>query len=160
MAYQKLQVSRARLVLATILSNADNVDIPDISVVGPTGTITAETATTVTDNTKDFVALGVRIGMIFVGSRGDKTNIIGVSGDTLTISDALGASGVADTYEIFGGNQNGCVLYVGVAGSVTLITAGGDEVTLQGITAGSFIPIQTTRVMATGTTATGILALW
>lgn len=100
MAYQKLQASRARLVLATILSNADDVDVPNITVVGPTGSITAETATTVTDNTKDFNALGVEIGMILVGSRGDKTNIIGVNGDTLTISNALGASNVGDTYEI------------------------------------------------------------
>ena len=46
MAYQKLQASRARLVLATILSNADDVDVPNITVVGPTGSITAETATT------------------------------------------------------------------------------------------------------------------
>ena len=160
MAYQKLQASRARLVLATILSNADDVDVPNITVVGPTGSITAETATTVTDNTKDFNALGVEIGMILVGDRGDKTNIIGVNGNTLTISNALLASNVGDTYEIFGGNQNGCVLYVGVAGSVTVITAGGDEVTLQGVLAGSFIPVQTKRVMATGTTASGIIALW
>jgi hypothetical protein len=146
MAYQKLQAS--------------NVDVPDITVVGPTGSITAETATTVTDNTKDFNALGVKVGMILVGSRGDKTNIIGVNGDTLTISNALGASNPGDTYEIFGGNQNGCVLYVGVAGSVTLITSGGDEVTLQGVPAGTFIPVQTKRVMATGTTASGIIALW
>lgn len=160
MAYQKLQASKARVVLATILSNADDVDVPNIGIVGPTGTITAETATTVTDNTKDFNALGVKIGMILIGSRGDKTNIIGVDGDTLTISNQLLASNPGDTYEIFGGNQNGCVLYVGVAGSVTLITAGGDEVTLQGVPAGTFIPIQTKRVMATGTTASGIIALW
>ena len=160
MAYQKLQASKARVVLATILSNADDVDVPNIGIVGPTGTITAETATTVTDNTKDFNALGVKIGMILIGSRGDKTNIIGVDGDTLTISNQLLASNPGDTYEIFGGNQNGCVLYVGVAGSVTIITAGGDEVTLQGVPAGTFIPIQTKRVMATGTTASGIIALW
>ena len=160
MAYQKLQASRARLVLATILSNADDVDVPNITVVGPTGSITAETATTVTDNTKDFNALGVEIGMILVGDRGDKTNIIGVNGDTLTISNALLASNVGDTYEIFGGNQNGCVLYVGAAGNLRVLTTGGDDVTFTGINTGAFIPVQVLRVFATGTTAASIIALW
>ena len=48
----------------------------------------------------------------------------------------------------------------GVAGDVDVITAGGDEVTFTGVLAGSFIPVQVTRVKATSTTASGIIALW
>jgi hypothetical protein len=52
-----------------------------------------------------------------------------------------------------------CVLYVGGAGDLTVLTAGGNTVTLVGVAAGTFIPIQVVRVF-TSTTATSILALW
>ncbi len=59
-----------------------------------------------------------------------------------------------------GKGNNGCVLYVGVAGDVKVTTAGGDDVVFTGILAGSFIPVQVLKVFATGTTATNIVALW
>ena len=53
-----------------------------------------------------------------------------------------------------------CVLYVGGAGSLTVLPAGNtNPVTLVGVAAGTFIPIQVVRVL-TSTTATNILALW
>jgi hypothetical protein len=52
-----------------------------------------------------------------------------------------------------------CVLYVGGSGNLTVLTAGGSTVTLVGVAAGTFIPIQVVRVF-TSTTATNILALW
>lgn len=59
-----------------------------------------------------------------------------------------------------GSGNNGCVLYVGGAGTLKVKTVGGDEVTFVGITAGSFIPVQVLQVFSTGTTATNIIALW
>jgi hypothetical protein len=59
-----------------------------------------------------------------------------------------------------GSGNNGCVLYVGVTGNVRVLTAGGDDVTLVGVSAGQFIPVQVVKVFATGTTSTNILALW
>lgn len=59
-----------------------------------------------------------------------------------------------------GTGNNGCVLYVGVAGDVKVQTVGGDDVVFTGVLAGSFIPVQVLRVFATGTTATNIVALW
>lgn len=53
-----------------------------------------------------------------------------------------------------------CVLYIGGAGNVRVQTAGGDDVTFTGLLAGTFLPVQVTRVFATNTTATNILALW
>jgi hypothetical protein len=50
-------------------------------------------------------------------------------------------------------------LYVGGAGAVSLVTTGGDTVTLTGLQAGSFVPVACTRVRVTGTTATSIVAL-
>ena len=51
-------------------------------------------------------------------------------------------------------------LYIGNAGNVALVTVGGDEVTFVGLAAGSILPVATSRVDATGTTATNIVALW
>lgn len=48
-------------------------------------------------------------------------------------------------------------LYVGVAGNVTLITYNYETVTF--VAASGIIPIRVRRVLATGTTASGILAL-
>lgn len=51
-------------------------------------------------------------------------------------------------------------LYVGVAGDIALITAGGQSVVFQAVPAGSLLPLRTSRILATGTTAGGIMALW
>jgi hypothetical protein len=59
-----------------------------------------------------------------------------------------------------GGSNNGCVLYVGGAGNLKVLTVGGDEVTFTAIPVGTFVPVQVLRVFATGTTATNIVALW
>ncbi len=51
-------------------------------------------------------------------------------------------------------------LYIGGAGNVAVITAGGSTVTFVAVNAGSFLPVRAARVLATGTTATSIVALW
>lgn len=66
----------------------------------------------------------------------------------------------SDIPSVSGGTNNGCVLYVGQAGNVRVLTAGGDDVTFVGLNTGSFVPIQVVRVFATGTNAEEILALW
>lgn len=53
-----------------------------------------------------------------------------------------------------------CVLYIGGAGNIRVQTAGGDDVVFTGVLAGTFLPVQVTRVFATNTTATNIVALW
>jgi hypothetical protein len=53
-----------------------------------------------------------------------------------------------------------CVLYVGTGGNVRVLTAGGNDVILNNVAAGTFIPIQVVRVYSTNTTASDILALW
>lgn len=51
-------------------------------------------------------------------------------------------------------------LFVGGAGNVAVIMAGGQTVTLTGVLAGSVLPIRVSRVKNTGTTAANITALW
>lgn len=53
-----------------------------------------------------------------------------------------------------------CVLYIGGAGNVRVLTAGGDDVVFTGVLAGTFLPVQVIRVFATNTTATNIVAVW
>lgn len=52
-------------------------------------------------------------------------------------------------------------VYVGGAGDLTVDMAdGGPAVTFVGVLAGSLLPIQVTKVYATGTTATNMVALY
>lgn len=50
-------------------------------------------------------------------------------------------------------------LYVGGTGNVAVITANGQTVTFNAVPVG-FFPVAGTRVMATGTTATNLIALF
>lgn len=47
--------------------------------------------------------------------------------------------------------------YVGVGGDVAVVTEGGSTVTHVGAAAGAYYPLQITKVLLTGTTATSIL---
>ena len=61
------------------------------------------------------------------------------------------------------GTDLACVtraLYVGVAGDVSVRMQGGAEVTLAAVPAGALLPLRVTRVLAAGTSATAIVALW
>lgn len=51
-------------------------------------------------------------------------------------------------------------LYIGTAGNVTLVTIGGSVITFSNVQSGSILPVRTTRVNATNTTATNIVALY
>jgi len=51
-------------------------------------------------------------------------------------------------------------VYVGTDGNVAVITSGGDEVTFQNLNQGSILPVRVSRVLATGTTATGLVAIY
>jgi len=69
----------------------------------------------------------------------------------------------SDTVNIPGTDTRGVCIYVGsVAGGtdIKVIMESGNTVTFKGVSAGSFLPILVTRVLATGTTATEILALY
>lgn len=56
--------------------------------------------------------------------------------------------------------ENTRSLYVGGAGNVKVTLLSGVDITFSGVGAGTFMPIQVTRVFATGTTATLIVALY
>lgn len=49
-------------------------------------------------------------------------------------------------------------LYVGGAGNLQVVTLGGDEIPMVGVS--GFVPVVVKHVKATGTTATDILVFW
>ncbi len=50
-------------------------------------------------------------------------------------------------------------LFVGGAGNINLTTAAGTTLVFTGVTAGSILPIQASKVLSTSTTATNIVGL-
>ena len=91
---------------------------------------------------------------------GTQAVVIGVESDTtLTVSaNIFAASG--KNYVIYGGHQEGAVLYIGTAGNLKVRTVAGDDVTFQGVNTGTFFPVNVVKVFATGTSADNIIALW
>jgi hypothetical protein len=59
-----------------------------------------------------------------------------------------------------GTNDEGCILYIGGAGNIKVLTIGGDEVVFASVPAGTTLQVRVRRVFATGTAATNIVALW
>lgn len=51
-------------------------------------------------------------------------------------------------------------LWVGGAGTLRVTLVGGSQLDFAGVPAGILLPLRVQRVHATGTTATGIVALW
>jgi hypothetical protein len=51
-------------------------------------------------------------------------------------------------------------IYVGGAGALTVVMADGTTIAFAAVPAGTTIPIRASRVKATGTAATSIVALW
>ena len=109
-----------------------------------------------------FLRLGVKIGdIIYGGTVAAKVTAVD-SATQLSVSTAVPAT---TAYKLYSNDapNNGCVLYIGdVSGGVKtrVITAGGDEVTFRGFTAGSFVPVQVKRVKDAGTDSLFIIALW
>ncbi|MEM7620053.1 MAG: hypothetical protein AAF228_06260 [Pseudomonadota bacterium] len=50
-------------------------------------------------------------------------------------------------------------LYIGTAGNIVVVMKSGSEVTFNNIPSGTVLSLRTTRIKATGTTATNILGL-
>ena len=63
-------------------------------------------------------------------------------------------------FNIYGGTQEGAVLYVGTAGNLRVTTIAGDDVIFSNINTGAFIPVNVLKVWNTNTTADNIVALW
>ena len=160
MANQKLQAYRALKVLPN-----NSVDIPNPATLAISSTTTSNAPTKLIDTTQNFIEKGIKVGdIIYNTTSGIAMSVTAIdSADTLTVT---GTAASSDSYEIYASENTknlGCVLYVGTAGDLLVNTAGGDTIEFIGVLAGSFIPVQVTRVFRTGQTGTAaanIVALW
>jgi len=160
MAYQKLQAYRALKIFPS-----DTVDIPNPAMLAISSTTTSNAPTKLIDTTQNFITKGIKEGDIVynTSTRLAMTVTAVDSADTLTVTGTVGSGASYEIYASVDTPNNGCCLYVGTAGDLKVITAGGDTVEFVGVLAGSFIPVQVTRVFKTGqtgTAATQIIALW
>ena len=157
MAYQKLQAGRALAVIPS-----DTVDIPNIAAVTTTGTSDAEATLKLIDAAGDFIVKEVKVNdIVYAGAVAAIVTAID-SATTLSVSVAVPISTAYTIYSQEDNPQNGCVLYVGGAGNLSVTTVGGDTVQFTGLAAGQFVPVQVLRVNLTVGTpaASSIIALW
>ena len=156
MAYQKLQASR---LLAVIQS--DTINVPDVSHRTAQGATDSYVADKLCDSSATFTNGLVKVNDIVYNTTSSTVARVTAidSDDKLSLSANIFAL-FPSNYEIYRDDNNGCVLYVGGLGDVNVITAGGDDVTLKAVPAGSFLPVQVLRVKDTLTTATDIVAMW
>ena len=57
------------------------------------------------------------------------------------------------------GDTRGCLVYVGVSGDLAVVTSAGETVTFKAVPQGMILPVQVTKVLATGTTAADLISL-
>jgi len=156
-----IQAHRALKVLPS-----DNADIP-FPAFAETGRNTSVVASQLVDSTGTFVSFSIRTGdIVYNTTDGTAATVVNVINETSLTLNADIFTAINKDYVIYQasaqstiGNQ-GCVLYIGGAGNVTLTTNGNDIVTFVGLNTGQFVPVQCVKVFLTGTTATNIIALW
>lgn len=156
MAYQKLQAGRALSVI-----NSDATEVPFPQLINSSSS-SAVSVGELVDASANFLTLGVQAGDIVYNTSGTSTAEVlrVVNATTLSLSLDI-FTGIGETYFLYKGGENeGCVLYVGTGGDLTITTSSGDVVTLVNLPTGMFVPVQTLKVWASGTSAKDIVALW
>ena len=149
--------------IRVIPSDGINIPQPGSVVEGNSNT----NGTTLTDPTALFKTNFISGGdVVYVGT--EIHEVLSVNSETVITLKTAVAAAAPYAYKIFKGNggalkdgYDGYSLFVGTAGDLTVLTpgAGQDETVLVNVANASFIPLQVIRVLASGTTATNILAL-
>ena len=148
---------------------SDSINIPNPGII-TSGTNTGGGAT-LTDAGQDFTTgatnpqgYNITGGDIVINAAGAIGEILSV--DSATQLTLVGAGVAAGTYDIYKGNYQykdgvspAYSLYVGTGGTLVVLTITDQEVTLLNVGNATWVPLQVQRVMATGTTATDIIAL-
>jgi hypothetical protein len=151
MAYQKLQAERALKVIPS-----DTINIPNVAGPSVSGTTTGTTANKLVDSTASFTSN--LLGYIVYSGTQIATVTAVDDANTLSLSADIMISGEA--YTLYADDNNGCVLQTGLAGTIRVLTIGGDDVTFS-VVAGAFVPVQVKRVLESTTMfPNDIIALW
>lgn len=145
---------------------SDNANIAYPNVI-TSGTNTTATSLKLINSAADFITSGVVTGdVVHNDTAGTAATVVSVDSATQLTLNADIFTTTAQVYTLYSmssqtsqGNP-GCFLYVGGTGNVSVITIGGDQITFNGVPAGTTLPIQVVKLRATGTTATLVNALW
>jgi co-chaperonin GroES (HSP10) len=159
MSVFKSQFSRALPVYA-----GPNAVIPSPYAV-TSGTSTSVASGKLLDNTKNFIAAGVKVGdVVYNTSTAQAATITNVTSGQIVLNDDIFLA-IGDTYTIYQessqsglGNQ-GCYLYIDVSTNLTVVTLGGDEVVFNGLQGGTILPVQVIQVIQS-TASSNLVALW
>lgn len=163
MSYQKLQ---GYIAVEVLPSDNANVPFPGDTVEGTTTQVGTDKL--IDQGGVSFVKTKVATGdIVYNKTLGTAATVLQVADATTLILNRNIMLGVGDEYIIYPAGQdsgasdanNGCVLYVGVSGNLTVTTIGGSKVTLTNMPVG-FVPVQVKKIWATGTSAKEIIALW
>lgn len=146
---------------------SDNADIAFPGNTNSIGTNTTATSLKLINSAANFISNPVYIGdVVHNDTASTAATVVSIDSATqLTLNANIFAT-TAQTYTIYsmssqaGIGNPGCFLYVGGTGNVAVITAGNDQITFNGVPAGTTLPIQVLKLRATGTTATLVNALW
>ena len=154
--YQQLQVGTALNIV-----KSDNANSPFPAVV-TSGTGVAPIVNQLEDATGAFVTRNVQTGDVVLNVATNLTatvvNVIDEENLTLNANIFTGAS---NAYIIYSQNgKEGCVLYIGTGGNLTVFTVSGQTVLFSNVLGGTFLPVQILKVFSTGTTASNFVALW
>ena len=158
-------IIQAHRALKVLPSNDAEIPFPAVAQTG-TNTSTAAVGVLI-DSAATFITNSVRTGdIVYNITDSTAATVLSVTNQTTLIVNADIFTATAKSYVVYQasaqttiGNQ-GCVLYIGGPGNVTMTTNGSDTITLVGLNGGQFVPVQCVKVFATGTTATNIIALW
>ena len=155
MARETLQVNRALAVVPS-----DTIGVPDPRIFTVSSAATSTTTNKLVDTgglftTTNLVGVGDIVYNITDGTIATVTAID--SATILTLSANIMASG--ESYSIYRGEADSCLLYIGTAGNLKVLTSGDDIVTYTTVAAG-FFPVHVKKVFSTGTGASNIVANW
>lgn len=160
MSVFKSQFSRAINVI-----KSDNANIPSPTLI-TTGTNTSISASKLICSSATFLTNNVSVGdIVYNTTDGTAATVITADSQTQLTLNADIFTAISKAFVVYqasaqtGLGNTGATLYIGGAGTLNVVTIGGDSLLISGLTAGSILPIQVLQVKSGGT-ATLITALW
>ena len=161
MGYQKLQVGRGTDMTNLLSATEDTVNLNNPIALTSDALTVGTTGFTLVDSSATYITDGVTPGDLVVNTTSipNASRVVSVTSETQITVQTTGKFTEGDFIEIWTQSTEPAVLYVGGAGTIVATTMGGDSITLNGVTAGSFLPIQVKGVRSIST-ATGIIALF
>ena len=162
MAYQKLQVGLGLEVIPNDSSDIPNPAGPTTTGTGTVGTVVSGTTLTLVDSSADFIANGIKQGMVIYNTVDGLVGVVTSITNETTLIAAVTTNAswtTSSAYTIYHETTDGCVLYVGgqqasstpVGVNLSIVTSSGSAVLMENLLPGSFLPIQVRRVKETGT---------